>query len=497
VLLAGLVTVPACSLDRSPLLRAVDGGMRDTGVPFDAGLDGAPLDAPVPSDVPIGPDTPDLDAPMTVDTGVDAFVPVDAPIDGGVDAPIDAFVPPPDAGCVAGTSRCAGGSLQTCVGGAFTATTCQFGCEAAPVPHCRVMVPTNVSEALSTMLAPGPALAITARTNVDTTMCNIPTLSRSGTRVAQNGGGPTVCLFYVSAFSVSAYDAGTMTGGYLSATGDVPLVIVATGDTTISGVIDVSSYAGRPAAAGAGTGGMGGTDGVHSTMGSMFGDGGGGGGAFCGSGGDGGDGSENAAPGVGGTGATSTLIPLRGGATGGRGSGGMRGFGGLGGGAFQLSVFGNLTVNGYIVAGGAGGLGGDADASAATSGGGGGSGGGIFLEAYAITLGGGALVNVGGGGGASGSCGSSMGVDGQNAAAVAGRAAGGIATCSATPGGAGGGDTTLDGADGMAGGNNGPGGGGGVGCMHLRTMGGTTPAGLVNPRSTTTGAITASTIVTL
>lgn len=99
-LLACLVLVPACSLDRRPIVPPRDGG--PDAPSLDVGPDGR--DAPIP-------DVPDLDAPE-LDAPVDGGV--DAPSDGGVDAPIDAGpdAPDPCAACGADQICCAGVCYQ-------------------------------------------------------------------------------------------------------------------------------------------------------------------------------------------------------------------------------------------------------------------------------------------------------------------------------------------------------------------------------------------------
>lgn len=491
-----LTLVPACSLERRPLSRALDAGPVDTGMP-DAP---APIDAPVPSDVPPGMDVPmPIDAPILADVPapVDAPTPLDAPV--RIDAP-DAR-PPADAGCTAGATRCeAGNVLATCMSGSFVPapSACDLGCEPAPTAHCRRLVPTNVSEALATV-SPIGDLVIDSFTTLDTTACEIAAMGISGARVAQDGAGPTVCLFYVDSLAVAPFTGGA--GGYLYATGNVPLVIVSRTSVTLRGVIDVSSYTNQPdgsggffTSAGAGSG-TGGTVGGNGGSAGTFGDGGGGGGGLCGSGGSGATGSSGATAGAAGAGSVMTLVPLRGGAAGGDGGGGNIGDGGSGGGAFQLSVMGALVIEGSILAGGAGGFGGGATASASTAGGGGGSGGGLFIEAHSIALGTAALIGAPGAGGASGSCGSTRGRDGQNGAFITGRPAGGTNPCggAAGPGALGAGDTTITGDNAVPVGNNGPGGGGGAGCIHFRSSAGTVPAGgVVNPRASTS-VVTSST----
>jgi hypothetical protein len=205
---------------------------------------------------------------------------------------------------------------------------------------------------------------------------------------------------------------------------NTPVTILATGDVTIAGTIDVSGTAGQAWRAGTyvgptgGTGGPGGFDGgngangVAATVGGAgLGPGGGNGAApymwgWTSSGSSGGHLTAGSPGGLGGNvpgGAaygTSTLVPLIGGSGGGGGGasfGGTAGGGGGGGGALLIASSGTLTLSGTIVANGAngGGAGGDYQ----PGGGGAGSGGAVRLAA--TTIAGGGSISVSGAGGGS------------------------------------------------------------------------------------------------
>ncbi len=205
---------------------------------------------------------------------------------------------------------------------------------------------------------------------------------------------------------------------------NTPVTLLASGNVTIAGTIDVG---GSPGGAGmqgvtsvvnnAGAGGPGGFDGgdgadgiTSTTGGSGLGPGGGGGGAgSCGGGGGGFAGSGVMAPcGTPGGGAygTPTLLPLVGGSGGGGGGApfGHTGSGGGGGGGdFLIASSGTITLTGTLLARGGNGA---TSAGCCTPGsGGGGSGGAIRLVATTITGSGGSINVAGGSGGSQGSSG--------------------------------------------------------------------------------------------
>jgi hypothetical protein len=193
---------------------------------------------------------------------------------------------------------------------------------------------------------------------------------------------------------------------------NTPVTLLASGNVTIAGTIDVSGSPGGAGVQGAtslvnnaGAGGPGGFDGgdgadgiTSTTGGSGLGPGGGVGGPTGGTGGGGGfAGAGTAASGAGGPAyGTPTLIPLIGGSGGGGGGapfGNTGGGGGGGGGALLIASSGTITVAGTLLAkGGKGG----ATVGCCTPGlGGSGSGGAIRLVATTIT-GIGGSINVSG-----------------------------------------------------------------------------------------------------
>ncbi len=331
----------------------IDAGM-DVDANIDSGTEDVGIDAFTPyaftPDTGIDAFTPDAFVP---DTGTDAFVPDAFTPDTGTDAFVpDAFTPDtgtdafvPD--CSAGQTRCLSGSvLQSCTTGLLWGNdvTCSIACVNSPVPsHCAVFQPSNVMPGGA--VAPAP-LSIAAGTTVvvETTGCT----GVAGLAVeAQLTAGRDACVLRVASLSVAAT-------GVLYAYGSRPLVVVSTGDVTIDGIVDTSSFQTDPTlgllvrGAGSGTGGTDGGDGSDSLT--SFADGGGGGGGFCGAGGDGGDGGgSGGAPGVGGGAtASTTLEPLVGGADG--GSGGTNpDSGGPGGGAIQISSFTRITIGAAAV----------------------------------------------------------------------------------------------------------------------------------------------------
>ena len=249
--------------------------------------------------------------------------------------------------------------------------------------------------------------------------------------------------------------------------GGLPLAIVALGDMTVLGTIDVralgdQSYGGgfqstQNGQKGAGPGGGPAATGVGgTTMGA-----GAGGGSYCGKGGQGA--LEKNATGPAGAATppygTAEIIPLVGGSSGGSGSFGA----GAGGGAVQLVAFGqfSLGANGYVNVGGGGGQP-AVSSNAGDNSGGGGSGGSILIEATGVQIAGILAANGGGGGGVSAN-GHDATPDAIGAAggAMAGLGAGGMGAASAN----------IDGAT-PASVDPGPvgGGGGGAGRIRINTI---------------------------
>jgi hypothetical protein len=196
-------------------------------------------------------------------------------------------------------------------------------------------------------------------------------------------------------------------GSELRVVGKRPLIVVATDDISIDGIVNV-------AASGLSAGPGGYLGGSSDNPGQGCGGGyksekrqGGAGGSFGGYGGGGGNGPLGKSPcvdtcTVGHCPAIKCLTPLQGGAGGAGGGGngilGDGGRGGAGGGAVQLSSLKSISIkkSGVINAGGGGAQGGGTWQG---GGGGAGSGGGILLEAKDITIDGIVAANGGGGGG--------------------------------------------------------------------------------------------------
>jgi hypothetical protein len=199
---------------------------------------------------------------------------------------------------------------------------------------------------------------------------------------------------------------------------NTPVTILASGDVTIAGTIDVGGAKGAngsngtvPANSG-GAGGPGGFDGgsgssgiVSTSGGQGLGPGGGGAGTPAVSASGGGFGTTGGGPAGGAAYGAATLVPMIGGSGGGGGGANLgvtSAGGGGGGGALTIVSSGTITVTGSLIA--RGGDGGGRDSGSNQSGGAGGSGGGIRL--IAATVGGGGTISVAGGaGGASSSAG--------------------------------------------------------------------------------------------
>lgn len=420
----------------------------------------------------VAPDTTRLgpnDAPdAAVIPGTDAAFPLgtDAAIVPGVDAALpDAHIPGTDAAM----------PPDAWTPDAFTAPPTEI-------------VPSNVDPAL---VDRGTVdLTIDSAASFDTMACAARTASSE--RITQRDGG-VVCALFVRQLRIT--DRGT-----LRVEGDVPLVILASGDVDIEGTLDVSARGTTPGPGGGAGGtprapdGQGITAGVRGGTVGVYADGGGGGGGLCAPGGRGGRGGS-AGGGAASAGLTSVLVPLVGGGGGGLGFGGNRpvpngnaGAGGAGGGTVQIMSRGTLRVRGSILAGGGAGSSGQAEDRYVNwgAGGGGGGGGGILLEADTLRIDATArLLATGGSGGAGSSQGFpfTSGTDGRDSATgLAGGVGGG--SYGANGGRSGGGDTT-NGGDGGAStneGGNGGGGGGGAGCIVLRARGGATlPSATLSP----------------
>ncbi|HWU85796.1 MAG TPA: hypothetical protein VN253_00870, partial [Kofleriaceae bacterium] len=208
--------------------------------------------------------------------------------------------------CVATGARCAGDDvLRTCtgVGQLPTDEACAWGCTTVGAPHCAQLLPEGgVLE--STDLLPDPELRLTTISDpvtVNTDDGSILPGIRDGGPGVKNG------IRFESRGGVGVFSfGGLVVTGPVSVIGGLGVALVAGGDITVNGVIDlrgdcVGSHAGpggRPgggpgtAAAGA-TGGGGGRAGGNATSG-------GGGGGWGGDGGTGGKGNAltGGAPGM-------------------------------------------------------------------------------------------------------------------------------------------------------------------------------------------------------
>jgi hypothetical protein len=199
-------------------------------------------------------------------------------------------------------------------------------------------------------------------------------------------GGQQVAVFQFDSIAVS--------GGTLTGTGALPVVLLSYGDVTITSTGSINFSGGGP-------GGGGGNNGSGTGVGGGPGGGGFGGGGFGGGfGGPGGRGYSGSSFGGGGGPAYGDLTQaLQGGSGGGFGSY-SGGFGGGGGGGVEIASNTSISIGGAgILSQGGGG----------SVSGGGGSGGGILLYAPSVTLnapldvsGGGGGGYFGGGGGAGG-----------------------------------------------------------------------------------------------
>lgn len=202
---------------------------------------------------------------------------------------------------------------------------------------------------------------------------------------------------------------------------NTPVTILATGDVTINGSINLNGSAGNyiiPGAGGPGgfDGGQGGAaygigkrgegpggggGGDACTSQTLYSAGGGGGGFGAGGSGGGKSGSCGTNGGAGGNSYSSERVLPAIGGSGGGGAGGtiafVGGAGGGGGGAMVIASSGTITVNGTISANGGGGAT-PSSGQSYYSGGGGGSGGSIRLIANTITGNGTITANGGGGG---------------------------------------------------------------------------------------------------
>ncbi len=387
----------------------------------------------------------------------DVGTPADAPIE------IDAI---PDAGpCLEIGSTCVGDTLRTCtvLGEIPTDSACSWGCLVAPA-HCGRIEPAG-GALVASDLVPDSVLAditISVPTTINSDSGVIAGVRVGGTGVISGidftiRGG--VGIFRFKSLLISAV---------VIASGGNALVLAATGDIVVDGLLDARG----DCLLTPGPGGFPGGDEVIGNGGGPGGGGEGNGGSI--NNGGGGGGGHGAVGGTGG--ATSQLdrgvpggafgiaeIPKlaesggSGGGTGGANSNG--GFGGGGGGAVQLVS--NTRVRILSPGINAGGCNGKHGPTTSGAGGGGGAGGTILIEAPTIEIGGGLAVNGGGGGGGS------NGNDGVLGTLSIGGASGGTPGLNGGRGGDGG-ASSLPGTAGLDA-NHGGGGGGAVGRIRINT----------------------------
>lgn len=311
----------------------------------------------------------------------------------------------------------------------------------------------------------------------------------------QEPPGPELAVLHVHELGIA--------GGTVRVRGGRPLVIIASGEIRLAGLLDAGARGTEPGPGGAGPGeGAGaGAGGAHALMNQ---DGGGGGGGFGTAGAAGGSGICDDATGMCATGGeggpahgTGAIEVLAGGSGGGLGAAvAGDGFcpptqGGAGGGAVQLTSLLRIRIDagGGVLAGGGGGLGGTSGLSCqpAAGGGGGGSGGAIYLQAPAVEHRGLLAANGGGGGSGGNNMVSNPGSDGQPGDEPA--AGGDAVDGNAFAGGCG--DALAAGTcarEGGSGNGNGGGGGGGMGRIAITTAPGghDTAGGTTSPEASVT-----------
>ncbi len=438
------VSALACAVDRTGTARSAlrDGGVdardasRDAEMRDVSALDASDSNVNVPRDV--GRDIPDVQVPCS---------------DGTTSV------------CVADSVSFA--VLRRCVDGFIRETQCGTGCNPTHT-GCRRLRPSNTAMTYSTT---APDVDIASAVTYNTTTC-APLLGAPSQITTQpNFETNELCVIQTGAFRLRSNVA-------LRAIGTRPLIIIASGEMTIAGQIDVSSYRELTVGSGGGTRlnrAIGNANDGSLTSGA--GGGGGGGGSKCTMGGPGGSADENIGGGSLGP-DSSTAARFLGGGSGGRGGAPSGGLEGSGGGAVQLTSAIRIvvTAEGSIFANGAGGSGGRFDTTLYGGGGGGGAGGVVWIEAPEVRIESfRAIRALGGGGGGSARLAppaDGPGDDGQDGtqANTASGATGGDGT---TRGGNGGNHSTnAGGSAGQGSGSSsrpGAGGGGGAGCIRVVT----------------------------
>ncbi len=318
------------------------------------------------------------------------------------------------------------------------------------------------------MLASTADIVIGANTTFDTTTgLATPAIAGGVVLADQEGGGRALAIIHARRIEIAA-------GVTLRAQGDRALVLVASEEIVITGVIDVSAT-GLAAGAGGYPSRSGPGAGVNATGINGF-DTGASGAGHGAPGGSGGNESSMpiTGPAPGAAVNTAELPLLDGGSGGGRSTPIPCGDGGAGGGAIQLTAP-RIAIEGVVDAGGGGGQGGNEcvinGVSDASGGSGGGAGGAIYVQSRDVS-GTGWLVANGGGGGGGGcrTCTDRSGDDGADGARDDTPAPGGVSPLDGGTGQChgGAGASTATAVAGNAGTNAG-GGGGGPGRIFVTT----------------------------
>jgi hypothetical protein len=328
--------------------------------------------------------------------------------------------------CRPSTQSCDGASLDTCGPDGLPASSesCAQGCAASPAPHCEHLVPQYLPSACDA--------AATAALDISDSITLSTDDPSTCTEVVPQTGGPAICVVHATTITVRA-------NAILHATGTKVLALVADGDVTIDGTIDVSAQ-GKVSGPGGGFVRSGGT---HISRA------GGGGAGFHTAGGPGGSISITGGANNGGaaTADPATLAALMGGPAAGGGGGGA---------ATLIACAGDVHVGGTLSSGGGGGVAAD----------GGGAGGYIVLQGYGVHVTGRVFANGGGGAAGLGEVGADATATLANAPGGTGKFGGGnggagaVASQTGQPGQHPGGTTILD---------SGGGGGGGVGFFQTYT----------------------------
>jgi len=295
--------------------------------------------------------------------------------------------------CEPSETACTNGITAVCDanGVVIEQTVCALGCFASE-PRCSDVDPSNELAVYLDMSANAPDLVLTGDATISTATGNIT--NGDGAPIAV----PSFVLTQVDGSSLRVFVVGSATIENLGFVGPVldeeiaSIALVADGDVTISGSIDLTPASSRIPPGSQLDGACVGAAGANSTTGgSLYVTGGGGGGGGISGGVGGAVVGQAAQPGSAGAGgAGPLLVPLVGGCAGGGGA--------SGGGAIQIvsRTKIHLATGAVINAGGAGGV--------FQTGliGGGGSGGGILLEAPVVVVDPAAGLVANGGSGATG-----------------------------------------------------------------------------------------------